>query len=226
MTEIDGILFDLDQTLMDRNKSLHLFLDYQWNKKKSLQAISKNDFVTKFIELDKNGIVWKDEVYSQILNDFGIKDMHYNDLLADYLSNFSQNAVLFPDVMEVLQACKNQRIKLGIITNGREDLQSSVIRACNLEKIMDVILISEVEGIKKPDPIIFKSALNHLSLSPASCVFIGDNPDADIKGAYNVGMKTIWKENKLFQEPDKSITSSTFTDFKDLISILDNLNET
>ncbi|MEJ2743385.1 MAG: HAD family hydrolase [Gammaproteobacteria bacterium] len=223
MTKIEGILFDLDQTLMDRDKSLHLFLDKQWNKQKSLQAISKNDFITKFIELDKNGIVWKDEVYSQILNDFGIKDIHYNDLLTDYLANFSQNAVLFPDVMDVLQTCENQKIKLGIITNGREDLQSSVIRACNLDQIMDVILISEVEGIKKPDPIIFKSALNHLSLSPASCIFIGDNPDTDIKGAYNVGMKAIWKENKLFQEPDKSITSSTFTDFKDLLSILDNL---
>ena len=226
MTEIEGILFDLDQTLMDRDKSLHLFLNQQWNKKKSLQAISKDDFVTKFIELDKNGYVWKDKVYSQILNDFGITDIHHNDLLADYLANFSQNAVLFPNVMDFLQTCKSQNIKLGIITNGREDLQASVIRACGLEQIMDVILISEVEGIKKPDPIIFKSALNHLSLSSASCVFIGDNPDADIKGAYNVGMKTIWKENKLFPEPDKFITSSTFTDFRDLLSILNNLSET
>lgn len=223
VTTIEGILFDLDQTLMDRDKSLRLFLDWQWNSQKALQIVCKNDFAARFTELDNNGKVWKDIVYSQVCADFGIDNTQVDFLLKDYLTNFSQHAVLFPDVMKVLKFFKQQQIKLGIITNGREDLQSSVIHACGLDKMIDVILISEVEMVKKPDPVIFNSAFDRLLLDPSTCAFIGDNPDADIKGAYDVGMKTIWKQNDFFPAPDKSITSFIFENFKELPSIIDRL---
>ena len=160
------------------------------------------------------------------MNSFNIQDIKSEFLVEDYLGNFSRHATLFPAVAGALKSFQNQRIKLGIITNGREDLQSSVIHSCGLNEMMDIILISEAEGIKKPEPAIFRSALDRLSLKPSSCIFVGDNPEADIKGAYNAGMLTIWKENDWFDPPDTSVVSFIFNDFRELPEIINNIKHT
>ncbi len=59
----------------------------------------------------------------------------------------------------------------------------------------DVILISEIEGMRKPQPEIFDRAISRLGSSAQTSVFVGDNPEADITGAKNAGMRTIWKRS-------------------------------
>ncbi|PTE88572.1 HAD family hydrolase, partial [Staphylococcus equorum] len=62
---IKAILFDLDGTILDRPSSLNKFIDYQYDKFINyLNHIDKNTFKRKFIELDQNGYVWKDKVYT------------------------------------------------------------------------------------------------------------------------------------------------------------------
>ena len=53
-------------------------------------------------------------------------------------------------------------------------------------------LISAEEKIRKPDPEIFIRAADRLGVCAAECVFLGDNPQADIGGAHSAGMKTVW----------------------------------
>jgi putative hydrolase of the HAD superfamily len=105
---------------------------------------------------------------------------------------------------------------LGIITNGSGH-QMTNIRAINIEHYFDVILISEWEGVKKPEPEIFHRALGKLRVSASESVFIGDNPIADIAGAGQVGMKTIWKRDNPEQE---SVTADAVAD-----AVIDNLSE-
>ncbi len=223
MTKIKGILFDLDQTLVDRSQSLQKFLIWQWHKYIPLQSIPFNIFQEKFTTLDDNGKLWKKDVYEKILDDFCIDHITPNQLEESYLTNFPDHSVLFPNTMEVLTNFKKNQLKLGIITNGRQDLQSAVIKNCHLCDLMDTVLISETEKIKKPDPDIFEIAVNRLELTNQSCVFIGDNPNADILGASCVGMKTVWKKNNFFSPPDKSITSATFENFIELPQIISSL---
>ncbi|WP_120496728.1 HAD family hydrolase [Kiloniella sp. EL199] len=226
MNTIKGILFDLDQTLVDRSQSLQKFLTWQWHECTPLQAMPFNIFQEKFTTLDDNGKLWKKDVYDKLLNDLSIDHISPDLLEKSYITNFSDHAILFPDVIETLNSFKRNQVKLGIITNGRKDLQSAVIKNCHLHNIMDVVLISETEKIKKPDPHIFETALSNLGLVNQSCAFIGDNPYADIFGANKVGMKTVWKKNNLFPLPDKSITSATFEEFIELSQIISSLGKT
>ncbi|MFD2132465.1 HAD family hydrolase [Pseudogracilibacillus auburnensis] len=69
------------------------------------------------------------------------------------------------------------------------------IKALGIKKYVDTILISEWEGIKKPDPKIFLKAIEKLHVEPNQCVFVGDHPENDIHAAKNVGMKSIWKRD-------------------------------
>jgi putative hydrolase of the HAD superfamily len=67
---------------------------------------------------------------------------------------------------------------------------------------MDVVLISESIGIRKPDPRIFAEALAQMGVSPASAMYVGDNPEADVVGARRSGLLAIWKRDRYWVEPE------------------------
>lgn len=110
------------------------------------------------------------------------------------MQQFKHHCVGFPHIHKMLEELKNNKIALGMITNGYGQFQMDNIKALDIEKYFDVILVSEWEGIKKPNPKIFMNALEQLNVEPSESVFIGDHPENDVKAAQNVGMKGIWKK--------------------------------
>ena len=66
------------------------------------------------------------------------------------------------------------------------------LRVTGLLPLVDLIVISENEQVKKPDPLIFRRAAERLAVQAAECVFVGDHPRNDVYGAGIVGMKTVW----------------------------------
>jgi putative hydrolase of the HAD superfamily len=66
-----------------------------------------------------------------------------------------------------------------------------------LKKYFKNIFISEEIGCNKPNPGIFEFALNHLSALKSETIMIGDDWDADILGAQQFGMKSIYFSRKL-----------------------------
>ena len=191
-----AVLFDLDGTLLNRDQSVELFINQQYERLYALLSyIPKEQYVSRFIELDNRGYVWKDKVYQQLISEFNIPSVTWEELLQDYIDNFKYHCVGFPYLREMLEELKNNKIALGMITNGYGQFQMDNIKALDIEKYFDVILVSEWEGIKKPNPQIFMNALEKLNVEPSESVFIGDHPENDVKGAQNVGMKGIWKKD-------------------------------
>lgn len=191
-----AVLFDLDGTLLNRDKSVELFINQQYERLYELLShIPKEQYISRFIELDSNGYVWKDKVYQQLIDEFNISSVTWEKLLQDYLEEFKYHCVGFPHIHEMLEELKNSKIALGMITNGYGQFQMDNIKALDIEKYFDVISVSEWEGIKKPNPKIFMNALEKLNVEPSESVFIGDHPENDVKAAQNVGMKGIWKKD-------------------------------
>ncbi|BAK15188.1 predicted hydrolase [Solibacillus silvestris StLB046] len=189
-------LFDLDGTLLNRDQSVELFINEQYERLYELLShIPKEQYISRFIELDNHGYVWKDKVYQQLIDEFKISSITWEELLQDYIEEFKHHCVAFPHIHEMLEELKNNKIALGMITNGYGQFQMDNMKALDIEKYFDVILVSEWEGIKKPNPQIFRNALKKLNVDPSESVFIGDHPDNDVKAAQNVGMKGIWKKD-------------------------------
>lgn len=190
-----AVLFDLDGTLLNRDKSVELFINKQYERLYELLShIPKEQYISRFIELDNHGYVWKDKVYQQLISEFNIPFVTWEELLQDYVQQFKHHCVGFPHIHKMLEELKNNKIALGLITNGYGQFQMDNIKALDIEKYFDVILVSEWEGIKKPNPQIFMNALEQLNVEPSESVFIGDHPENDVKAAQNVGMKGIWKK--------------------------------
>lgn len=213
---IRGFLFDLDGTLLDRDASLQAFVADQHDRIAELQHLDKSAYVQRFIELDNRGYVWKDQVYRQLAQEFGLA-IPWETLLDDYMAAFQRHCVGFPHLHEMLHYLKSRGLKLGIITNGLGALQSDSIRALRIEHYFDAILISEVEGVRKPEAEIFRRALHRLGLGAEEAVFVGDHPHNDIMASRSVGMKGIWKEDPYYDPAFER--DGTIRDLLELLAI-------
>ncbi|MCR8847472.1 HAD-IA family hydrolase [Rossellomorea sp. SC111] len=193
---IKAVLFDLDGTLLNRDASVQVFITNQYERLYHwLHHIPKDLYTSRFIELDQRGYVWKDRVYKQIIEEFSIEGLTWEELLDDYISQFKHSCVPFPHLHNMLDELHGGGIQLGMITNGFGRFQMDNILALEIEPYFQEILISEWEGVKKPNSEIFKRAIKRLHVKPEECIFVGDHPEYDVYSAQKIGMKGVWKRD-------------------------------
>lgn len=111
-------------------------------------------------------------------------------LSEDYIRVLPRYNHLFNNANEILSYLQ-PKYKLHIITNGFEEVQNDKLKNSGIAHYFDHIINSESVGVKKPNPLIFEHAMDKASSTPLQSVMIGDNLEADILGARNVGMHTI-----------------------------------
>lgn len=117
---IKSVIFDLDGTLLNRDASVEQFVAAQYIRlNEHLGHIPKSDYISRFIELDCHGHVWKDKVYQALVTEFSIETMSWQSLLEDYEMRFQFHCVPFQFLTEMLNELKQHGYLLGIITNGR-----------------------------------------------------------------------------------------------------------
>ena len=188
---LQAILFDLDQTLHDRVASLPRFARDQYARL-GAEPTRADEFVARFVALDAGGKVWKDRVYEQLVAEFPLPGSPaVAKLVADYLANYPHHALLMPGAATVLPQLREAGLKIGLVTNGRSDLQRAVIAALGLAPWLDAIIISEEVGCRKPEARIFHLALAKLGSVAAATLMVGDNYEADVAGAAAAGLWAV-----------------------------------
>ena len=155
---LQAIIFDLDQTLLDRTATFERFLKAQYLRfQADLSAVPIDEFVASVQGCDNNGYTPKGDVYAQVCNHWSL-DIS-DELLADFKEVYGQEPILFDGVIDVLKTLKT-RYKLGLITNGRSRGQNAKIDNAGIRNLFSAIKISEEEGVKKPSPAIFERCVN------------------------------------------------------------------
>jgi FMN phosphatase YigB (HAD superfamily) len=84
-----------------------------------------------------------------------------------------------------------KRYRIGIVSNFYGNLQA-VLDETGLAPAIEVAVDSTRLGCKKPDPRIFRAALEALDAEPGQAVFVGDSPTRDMQGARAIGMRHVW----------------------------------
>ncbi len=197
-----AVIFDLDQTLLDRAATFHRFLEKQYLRfQRDLQAVSLTEYTATVQSYDSNGYTPKSDVYTQVCADLSLGLS--KELYTDFKEVYGQEPVLFGDTVTVLEALA-ARYKLGLITNGRSTGQNAKIDGAGLRRFFDAIKISEEEGVKKPSPVIFERCLEQLGVPPAQAVYIGDHPRKDVVAAQQVGLKGIWVRSRNYTAPESA----------------------
>ncbi len=196
------VIFDLDQTLIDRDATFRLFLEKQQLRlQEHLGNISFERFYATVKLYDNNGYRAKDEVYRLVCADLGLELTAATTMFKDYTKFYRSDPILFEDVHQVLSDLK-KHYTLGLISNGKTINQNAKIDNANLRNYFKCIVVSETEGIKKPDIRIFQHCLERLNVSAEEAVYVGDNPENDVRAAQLSGMKAIWRRNSHYDEID------------------------
>src|SRR5207244_998039 len=132
---------------------------------------------------------WLD-VYAILLRDLRIPDQ--NDLVDRVYGEFTDlaNYALFDDVIPALEALRAAGLRLGIVSNFEEWLERLLVHL-GVTRFFEVRVISGLEGIEKPDPAIFRLAMERAGVTPAESAYVGDNPELDVEPAAAAGMSAI-----------------------------------
>jgi putative hydrolase of the HAD superfamily len=193
---VEAVIFDLDGTLLDRRRSFDRFVRDQWVRFLDLlRAIDQDEYVQALVELDGDGNAPRRHLFTGMAARFELPPDLAETLLSDYRAGFPGACLLFPDAAHTLATIRASGLRMGLITNGSVRMQSRKLDCLGLTSAFDAILISDAEGISKPDRQIFHRALARLGTNAARSVFVGDNPDVDVSGARAAGMRAIWRRD-------------------------------
>ena len=195
------ITFDLDDTLWDNGPVIRRAVQegYDWLLSRCPELVGSHDVKT----LDR----MKDEIKSTMpglvhriseSRVVGMKkaliNVGYGEVEAekiareafDVFHHWRHKVDFFDGVEETLSHLAKQ-YPLAVITNGNAD-----VNKLGLGEYFEFCVNSEDMNRSKPDPVMFQRALDIAGIAPENTVHIGDNLISDVRGAAEVGMKTIW----------------------------------
>src|SRR5947209_14269899 len=204
---IRGVLFDVGETLLAPHPSFpELFseimggLGFQISPDDVEEALatvapSVGDAIeastsTWSTSREESRRFWRG-LYGAMLEHWGIPDEagEIFDVLYGRFTSY-ESYRLFPDVIPTLTACRGADLTLGIVSNFEEWLEGMLIEM-EIAPFFDVMVISGKEGIEKPDPAIFRLALERIGMTPDEVVFVGDHPRVDVAAASRIGMTGV-----------------------------------
>jgi HAD superfamily hydrolase (TIGR01662 family) len=135
------------------------------------------------------------------------------------------------DAISTLKTLKNRGYRLGLISNTSDDRNvQGIVDFHGLRPFFEFIITSAALGIRKPDPRIFQAALDHFQIPPAAAAMVGDTLYADVLGANQSGIYSIWiiRRVQLPQDGELSIQPqaviSALSQIPDLLAEMENDN--
>ncbi|MCR8641259.1 HAD family hydrolase [Paenibacillus sp. N1-5-1-14] len=215
MSRASAVIFDLDNTLLDRTLTFQRFCE-KWVDTyfPNIEAEQSQSYIDYMIQADLDGYRPKPELFEELIEVFQWQSIKPTEdqLMEFYQIHYVQSAVLMDGALELLTMCKQMGMKVGLVTNGRNVIQYGKIDQLQMRDYFDHIIVSEEAGCKKPNPLIYKMILERLQVHAEHTIFVGDHPANDVEGAANVGMQTIWlKRNQKWDDRLHAIPIRTIT---------------
>jgi putative hydrolase of the HAD superfamily len=197
--KLKAVLFDIDDTLFDREKAQKLALKLTVEKHPALlgriapeilqQAWDQSDNLAT-LEFNAGAFarVTRSRHFLRLLN---LPLDQVPELTEQYLKDYTSLNVPVAGAPELVRELFT-KTKVGVISNSLADVQYGKLKTLGLTGYLSCIVLSEELGIRKPDPRIFLHAACLLHVQASECLFVGDSWATDIAGAKAAGMLAVW----------------------------------
>jgi putative hydrolase of the HAD superfamily len=106
------------------------------------------------------------------------------------------------------------------VSNNLLEEQQEKLQICGLDVFVDALIVSEEAQVSKPDPAIFRVALDRLEVEPSQAVMIGDSWPADVEGARAAGIRAIWFNPNDAPAPDRGIDVQQLKHFEPVETVV------
>jgi HAD superfamily hydrolase (TIGR02253 family) len=221
---IKGILFDMDNTL----------LDFMYYKRETAKATAKamirkglpakqNKIYKRIFEIyEEKGIEYQKTCYDVVKPynlEINLAEKIQHAGIVAYIRKKYQVIKPYPGVKKTLKKLKEKNLKMGIVSDAPRNKIWDRLIISGLEDEFEVVVSHSDTLNYKPHPSSFQLALKKIKLKPHEVLFLGDNPNRDIRGAKKIGMKTcLAKYGQEFKGNDKA--DYEIEEFKDLLNII------
>ena len=223
---VKAVLFDLDNTLIDFLKMKKMSVEAAITAMIDAGLPLRKEKAMKILWdlYDKYGIE-----YSEIFQKFLLKTLgsiDYKILASGVIAYRSVRTGFlepYPHVMHTLLKLKERGYKLAVVSDAPRMKAWLRLSAMHIADFFDVVVtIDDADGKPKPNPKPYRVALKRLGLEPDEVIFIGDNPNRDIRGAKRLGIKTVLaKYGEWTKAKDKTLRPDyEIDDVKELLDIL------
>jgi putative hydrolase of the HAD superfamily len=117
------------------------------------------------------------------------------ELIERFLQTFwnEDNWTVFPEVSDVLRDLRARGLRIGVLSNAPSNLPSFLERL-GVAPYLDFVVVSAIEGVKKPDRRIFEVTLSRAGVAPQETLHVGDMYLEDIVGGRAAGINTLLME--------------------------------
>jgi putative hydrolase of the HAD superfamily len=180
------LLLDLDNTLLDRAGAFRA-----WARDFIAKLGAPGSDLDWLLATDHDGLASRWDVAEAIRERYGISASAL-DLVEALHDGVVSHSRLDPLVACAIEIAGNAGWVPVVISNGAIRQQEAKIRMTGLDRYIADWVISEEVGVAKPDPRIFSVAAQRARMHIRGAWMIGDNPEADIAGAYAVGVRSVW----------------------------------
>lgn len=228
------ILFDLGNTL------IYFYDDWQEVEPACVSALESsligsgyslmNDFKFRFLDFMKNSFTEfehsladysMEQMLRGFMNESGIVEFSNGSIRKAVNSFFSisqQHWLPRADTLEALEELRADGYRMGIISNASDEPDvRELMEKANVSQFMELLLVSCSVGLRKPHPGIFQLALDHFGIQADEAVMVGDTLSADIAGANQSNITSIWithraerPDNHKYQDSIKPTASIQF----------------
>jgi len=192
---LKAVLFDLGGTLIKATEIPHVM-------KKILKhhGVSRSlEEVTRAWKEAEKGLNFRD--LTKLLDDFWVQwnmrilgHLHIKSdirplarFIATHWWDYS-DVSLYSDAEEILPQLKKRGLKLGVVTNGLQSDVDGILPKVGLQDFFDTVVVIDTLRKMKPDVEVFHYALGTLNIASTDAIFVGDEMEADYKGAQRSGL--------------------------------------
>lgn len=211
---IRGIVFDLDGTLLDHDGSEYTALTKLYptllaGEGEPQRWLAFPDFAAAWHDAAERGWkryvagelsfaeqrTWRVRQVMALRDETGAESQPLTEqevcgIFDRYLTLYEEGWSLYPDVLPCLEALS--AYPLGMITNGDGDQQRQKLAHTGIAGLFTSVVVSGDVGAAKPQREIFDRSAAEMNLQPSELLFVGDNPQADVRGALAAGWQSIW----------------------------------
>ncbi len=215
---LKAVLFDLDDTLFDHQHCTRSALAALYEQQTAFHVISLK-------ELERQHSERLEHYHLRLLSGEMTLDQarlaRFTDLLRRYDEDVTQPVIeqtetlyrttyaasgrVVPGAVALLERLRAEGLRIGVLTNHTVAEQTGKLNRLGLTDLIDSLVISEAEGIAKPDPRIFSRALDRLGCQADEAVMVGDSWSSDIEGAHAAGIRAIWLNRYQYTCPNPTL---------------------
>ena len=222
---IKGVVFDLDNTLLDFMKMKEFAVKAAI--KGMIEAGLKVNEDKSYIEINSiyEEFGWENQKVFDVFLEKTIGHVDNKFLAAGivaYRRAREANLMAYPNVNKTLLALSKSGIKLGVVSDAPSREAWMRIYYLNLYHYFDVVITFDDSGERKPSPIPFQLALDGMGLRPEETIMIGDWPERDVVGAQQIGMKTAFAR---YGDTFGTVNSGADWDLNDIYQLVSIINE-